>query len=160
MKKKNKTYFTLRTPIDFSELSREEALKKIQDARKNKKIAIARNYEDVDYLKPAKGFPNYYLSDDGTFAINTYNHYVKKPTKNAKGYMRFQFFDPEEKKMKPRFAHVLVANTFLPIPEEYEGRTEVDHIDRDKSNNSWTNLRFATREENLKNRVFRKKNKF
>ena len=34
---------------------------------------------------------------------------------------------------------------------------EIDHIDRDKDNNSILNLRLVTKSENMKNRVFNKK---
>jgi len=40
------------------------------------------------------------------------------------------------------------------IPE-----AEVDHVNRDRSDNRWANLRVATREENARNRVAYKNNK-
>lgn len=46
--------------------------------------------------------------------------------------------------------HRLVAETFLPNPNAY---TEVDHIDRNRTNNRVSNLRWVTRSENLLNTV-------
>ena len=45
--------------------------------------------------------------------------------------------------------HQLVAQTFIPNPNNY---TEIDHIDRNKKNNSKNNLRWITRSENMSNR--------
>lgn len=42
--------------------------------------------------------------------------------------------------------HQLVAQTFIPNPNNY---TEIDHIDRNKKNNSKSNLRWTTRFENM-----------
>ena len=46
--------------------------------------------------------------------------------------------------------HVLLALTYIPNPDN---KPEVDHIDCNKSNNSLDNLRWATRQEQVWNRV-------
>ena len=46
--------------------------------------------------------------------------------------------------------HRLVAETFI---ENSENLHDIDHIDRDKSNNSVENLRWVTRQQNLYNRI-------
>ena len=44
--------------------------------------------------------------------------------------------------------HRLVAEAFIDNPQGY---TEIDHINRDKSDNSVTNLRWVTHSENMRN---------
>jgi hypothetical protein len=52
--------------------------------------------------------------------------------------------------------HVLVADAFL---ENHDGKSFVDHIDNDRSNNNISNLRWATSIENNRNAIVRKDNK-
>jgi hypothetical protein len=49
---------------------------------------------------------------------------------------------------KNYFVHRLVANAFVPNPEN---KLEVDHIDGNALNNHYTNLRWATRHEQMRN---------
>lgn len=49
---------------------------------------------------------------------------------------------------KWRAVHRLVAETFIPNPD---GKPTVDHIDRDTTNNSLSNLRWATHSEQREN---------
>lgn len=55
--------------------------------------------------------------------------------------------------IKPVYVHHIVAKTFIPFIEGYE----IDHIDRDKSNNNLTNLRYLTRSQNCLNQGPRNK---
>jgi hypothetical protein len=48
------------------------------------------------------------------------------------------------------YVHRIVAGAFLPAPT---GICEVDHIDRDRTNNAASNLRWVTKSENNKNRT-------
>lgn len=61
---------------------------------------------------------------------------------NAQGYRRVTI---EGKSYK---VHRLVAETFIDNPEN---KPTVDHIDRDKSNNNVSNLRWATMKEQTEN---------
>ena len=62
----------------------------------------------------------------------------------------------DDKKTKIMKVHRLVGLTFIPNPDN---KPFIDHIDRNKSNNSITNLRWATRLENCANRSNTKYNK-
>ena len=48
--------------------------------------------------------------------------------------------------------HVLIANQFL-VNDEPVNKQFIDHIDRNKTNNHLSNLRFVSRSENNKNRT-------
>ena len=52
---------------------------------------------------------------------------------------------------KPKKIHRLLAIQF--IPNDDPTKTEIDHIDRNRSNNSLDNLRWVNRSENCRNRI-------
>jgi hypothetical protein len=83
------------------------------------------------YLKPGyRGHPKYpkYQYEGINISIRDENgNYVKQIKKNI---------------------HQLVAEVFVENPYGY---TEIDHIDRNNRNNHYTNLRWVSREENMKN---------
>ena len=62
------------------------------------------------------------------------------------GYVRVGL--TKNKKTKFFLIHRLVAKAFIPNPEN---KPQVDHFDRNKSNNILCNLRWATRGENQRN---------
>ena len=64
-------------------------------------------------------------------------------SKLGDGYMQVQI------DKKRYMVHRLVAETFL---QNLEGKPQVDHKDRNRSNNCVENLRWATRSENRRNR--------
>ena len=61
-----------------------------------------------------------------------------------KGYLRVDLFDDCGKR-KHHKVHRLVAKEFVPNPEN---KPQVNHIDGNKVNNSFTNLEWVTDEEN------------
>lgn len=71
---------------------------------------------------------------------------ILKPL-NPKGYMAVTLY--KDRKPKQVRIHRLVAEYFVDNPF---GLNEVDHIDRDKTNNKAENLRWVTTSENLRNR--------
>lgn len=71
---------------------------------------------------------------------------VLKPKLNTKGYYGVDLWKQNQRKRKR--IHRLVACAFLPNPDN---KKEVDHIDRCKTNNMVTNLRWVTRSENMLN---------
>lgn len=72
------------------------------------------------------------------------------PFENEDGYMIVPLRDSSDgQKQCKRLVHRLVALTF--IGEQPSALHEVDHIDKDKSNNILSNLRWATRKEQQRN---------
>jgi hypothetical protein len=65
---------------------------------------------------------------------------------NNHDYMRVQIFN--DGKQHKFYIHRLVAIAFIPNPNN---KSDVDHIDGNKSNNNVSNLRWATHSENLIN---------
>jgi hypothetical protein len=63
---------------------------------------------------------------------------------DKKGYPQFCLSDIEKKRHNVR-AHVLVMQTFMGLPKEYE---VVCHFDDVKTNNNLDNLRYGTKKEN------------
>lgn len=55
---------------------------------------------------------------------------------------------------KLKMVHRLVASRFLPAPSTNE-KVEIDHIDRNKSNNHASNLRWCSKSANMLNRRHR-----
>ena len=66
-----------------------------------------------------------------------------KGAKDGRGYYHIGF------NKKTYAVHRLVAETFI---ENSKNLHDIDHIDRDKSNNTIENLRWVTRQQNLYNR--------
>ena len=71
---------------------------------------------------------------------------ILKGRKDTKGYLRVVLYkDQTPKGFK---VHRLVAVAFIPNPEN---KPEVDHINRDKIDNSVNNLRWVSHKENMNN---------
>lgn len=120
--------------------------------------------DNIEYRQSALA-PRLYVADDGHYIIpdskNTDGTKVREPTKNynTKGYplaaivctMVKSTVDGEEcsKKVVINIGR-LVLDTWS--AEGNKPDMEVDHIDRNPFNNHISNLRFVTRDENIKNR--------
>ena len=88
-----------------------------------------------------QGYPNYLIYRDGSIQNKTTRRLMSK-TKDKDGYNIISLY---RKTLK---VHRLVAQTYIPNPEH---KNEVDHIDRRKTNNNVSNLRWVTRQENMAN---------
>mgnify|MGYP000285278187 CR=1 FL=1 len=124
----------------------------IKKANHRDAILMGKGYEKIenDYLRLDFPYENYVVAKDGTHIINTYNNRIKLPSENKNEYMKYKLYNSKDKKMDNLYVHRLVAQLY--VEKGYEEQTEVDHIDRDRKNNNYTNLRYVTRKENLQNR--------
>jgi hypothetical protein len=90
--------------------------------------------------------PLYEVSDNGEIRNTDTGRILKLQYVN--GY--HAVYITRDKKTKGYLVHRLVARAFLPAPNE--GAVCVDHIDRNKLNNSVQNLRWVTSSQNNCNR--------
>lgn len=108
-------------------------------------------------IKAIPEFPNYFIEDSGDVWTNVphgpkgkNNEHKElrkvKPRPGKTGYMRV-YMRHTSGKRKDRYVHRLVAEAF--IPKELN-KTHIDHLDFNRANNSSTNLRWVTVEENAK----------
>ena len=95
-------------------------------------------------LRTIQGFGNkYVISSDGRL----YSKYKElTPYRDKDGYLRYTLVDLQGKRIN-RFIHRLVAEAFLPNPNNYK---EINHIDENKSNNDISNLEWISRKGNVR----------
>ena len=91
------------------------------------------------------GYINYQVSNLGRVR-NSNTGRILTGSRNSFGYLTVSL--SKDKSSSTQSVHRLVAREFLENPGN---KTSVDHIDRDKTNNNITNLRWATQSENLGN---------
>lgn len=89
------------------------------------------------------GYENYSVSSWGRVR-NDITRDLLHQEKHEKGYMRVDLFD-EDRRRKHMKVHRLVAQAFVPNPD---GKPDVNHIDGNNRNNSFTNLEWVTDAEN------------
>lgn len=95
--------------------------------------------------------PDYEVRDDGAVRRATDGHVWKKGREKSQwdhnGYWCVKISKNGSRKSKSAFVHRLVAMAFLPPrPSELH---EIAHNDGDRKNNHCSNLRWATRTENV-----------
>ena len=89
--------------------------------------------------KRIKGHPRYLVSNYGN-VYSEYKNGLLKQMKDAYGYAQVNL------NRHPKKVHRLVAEAFIPNPEELP---EVNHKDEDKSNNRIDNLEWCTSKYNM-----------
>lgn len=89
--------------------------------------------------RPIVDYPEYEVSNGGSVR---HGERVLKPGR-GNGYSIVQLGRNNKK-----YVHRLVASAFIPNPD---GKREVDHINRIKTDNRVENLRWATKSENMIN---------
>ena len=94
-----------------------------------------------------KGYEDYYtISEDGKVWSKRRERYLKAGN-NTDGYLFVSLC--KDGKRKQIYIHRLVALHYIENPED---KPEVDHKDRNILNNSVSNLRWATKKEQMRNR--------
>ena len=99
-----------------------------------------------------QGFENYLIYSDGSVFSKKYNRF-KKPTINNIGYQVVNLH--KDGKYKTLLLHRLIAIHYISNPEN---KPEVDHINRNRSDNRIENLRWVTSSENIQNTGLRNTN--
>ena len=90
-------------------------------------------------------YPNYMIQEDGKiFSIKSNKFLV--PINNGNGYFFVNLYN--KGKQTCEYVHRLVAESFIDNPNNLK---YVDHINRDKSDNSKDNLRWVSAQENINN---------
>lgn len=102
----------------------------------------------TEIWQPIPEFDGYEASNLGRIrSLKQKNIRVLSVNLNQLGYHRVKVsLNGVEKQF---CVHKLVAYAYLPNPNNY---TEVDHLDKNKSNNTLSNLKWVSRSENLLNR--------
>lgn len=104
--------------------------------------------------KKVKGYESRYLvSDDGEVWSLVSNKLLAKHI-NSKGYYQVMLYDGSHQGRKLKGVHRLVAEAFIPNPEN---KPQIDHINTIRTDNRIENLRWATQIENSLNPITRKK---
>ena len=97
----------------------------------------------LETFKPIPGFENYQISTWGR-VFNSESGKFLIPEVHDKGYLRVDLYDKYGKRQHAK-VHRLVADAFVP---NVFNKPQVNHIDGNKQNNSFTNLEWVTDEEN------------
>ena len=106
-------------------------------------------------IKPIENFDGYFISDDGVVYCNlgkgnrrnykTVDLYPIKPRYTKTGYARVYMRNVETNKREDRYVHRLVAEAYIPNPNNYK---YVNHIDFVRDHNSVDNLDWVSAKEN------------
>ncbi len=108
-------------------------------------IALAHYYYNLP-----KGFKRIDNSNDIVNEDGVVLRFNRKPIPYhfvPKGYIYTSIFRKDTKNRVPKSVHRIVAETFIPNPEN---KPQVNHVDCDKTNNKKSNLEWNTQEENMK----------
>jgi hypothetical protein len=106
----------------------------------------------TEIWKTIENYETYSISNLGQVRNNK-TMKLKNSSINTVGYLDFDLY--KNNKRKHHSLHRLLAIAFIPNPN---GCSDVDHMDNNRTNNCLSNLRWATRTENLRNSQIRSTN--
>lgn len=110
------------------------------DDKKKKKFKLKAKMIDIDGI-----YNNRYVAfNDGTIYDNTNKRWVMVSFR-PDGYLSVSLAGPEG--IKRYLAHRIIAKVFM--PNKYDYKLQVNHIDGDKTNNYLYNLEWVTGSENM-----------
>ena len=95
-------------------------------------------------IRDILGFEGLYQITDEGKVYSVRSQKFLKPRKDKDGYLLVNLY--KDKKQYTRKVHRLTAQAFLDNPDN---KTEVNHIDCDRTNNNVSNLEWATHRENV-----------
>ena len=104
-----------------------------------------KDVHELEIYAPIEGFPDYLITSHGR--VFSLKHGKMKELKHGKtrhGYMLVTL--SKNGKQYTKTVHRLVARAFISNPEN---KTDINHIDEDKTNNHVLNLEWMTHKENL-----------
>ena len=100
----------------------------------------------MNNTRTIKDFPNYEISEDGVIFNTKTNRIVTHQLRNT-GYVAVWLKNGNIRKI--RSLHKVLLESFIP---NVDNLPCIDHIDRDKTNNTLENLRYCSFAENSRNR--------
>ena len=95
----------------------------------------------TEIFKPIKNYEKEYQVSNLGNIKSTKTGKLLKPETLKNGYLRVDLYHPGEKRGTHKLVHRLVAEVFVPNPNNYP---HINHKDEDKTNNNVENLEWCT----------------
>jgi len=101
--------------------------------------------KNLSKIKGLEEYDDYSITDMGDVISHKYGRYkILKPFNNGRGYLVIGLFNKGIGKKQT--IHRLVALAFV---DGYNKSLEVNHLDEDKTNNNYKNLKWVTAKQNV-----------